>query len=192
MAVFFLKVMWITKLEFGEENYEATARKGNTRTDKIMDRRMTVVVAFWILFLTIKVWLVNTKMLISILYPLLVLSLILVQGSIYWWILLRGLSIPQFAVKNTGKIYRILKMADVVLLCLGIPIIIINYSNIFVMILAIFIWLFSVIEWINYYKIRLSYSYNPMILLRHIKNGKLKKSRLAKEIDCVSRKREKH
>ncbi|RKJ62532.1 hypothetical protein D7Y06_17110 [Roseburia sp. 1XD42-69] len=42
---------------------------------------------------------------------------------------------------------------------------------------------FALIEWINYYKIRLSYSYNPTILLRHVKNGTLKKSRLAREIE---------
>ena len=51
-----------------------------------------------------------------------------------------------------------------------------------VMISAIFILAFAVIEWINYYKIRLSYSYNPLVLLKHIKNGKMSKSRLAKEI----------
>ena len=51
-----------------------------------------------------------------------------------------------------------------------------------VMISAIFILAFAVIEWINYYKIRLSYSYNPLVLLKCIKNGKLSKSRLAKEI----------
>ena len=51
-----------------------------------------------------------------------------------------------------------------------------------VMISVIFILAFAVIEWINYYKIRLSYSYNPLVLLKHIKNGKLSKSRLAREI----------
>ena len=51
-----------------------------------------------------------------------------------------------------------------------------------VMISAIFILAFAVIEWINYYKIRLSYSYNPLVLLRRIKNRKLSKSRLAREI----------
>ena len=89
---------------------------------------------------------------------------------------------PQFAIINTRKIYGILKIVDVILLCLGIPIIILNYVNVTVMISAIFILAFALIEWINYYKIRLSYSYNPLVLLRLIKNGKLSKSRLAKEI----------
>ena len=80
------------------------------------------------------------------------------------------------------KIYSILKIVDLILLCLGIPIIILNYINVTVMISAIFILAFAAIEWINYYKIRLSYSYNPLVLLRRIKNRKLSKSRLAREI----------
>ena len=140
------------------------------------------VISFWICFYIFKKWLINTKMLISVIYPLAVLSFILIQGSIYWLILLRRLSMPQFAITNTRKIYSILKIVDFLLLCLGIPIIILNYVNVTVMISAIFILAFALIEWINYYKIRLSYSYNPLVLLKHIKNEKLSKSRLAKEI----------
>ena len=121
-------------------------------------------------------------MLISVIYPLAVLSFILIQGSIYWLILLKRLSTPQFAITNTRKIYSILKIVDFLLLCLGILIIILNYVNVTVMISAIFILAFALIEWINYYKIRLSYSYNPLVLLRRIKNGKLSKSRIAREI----------
>nr|WP_315100756.1 hypothetical protein [uncultured Catonella sp.] len=143
---------------------------------------LVAVISFWICFFIFKKWLINTKMLISVIYPLTVLSFILIQGSIYWLILLKRLSMPQFTITNTKKIYSILKIVDFLLLCLGIPIIILNYVNVTVMISAIFILAFAVIEWINYYKIRLSYSYNPLVLLKHIKNGKLSKSRLAKEI----------
>ena len=149
---------------------------------KLWTGELVAVISFWICFFIFKKWLINTKMLISVIYPLAVLSFILIQGSIYWLILLKRLSTPQFAITNTRKIYSILKIVDVILLCLGIPIIILNYVNVTVMISAIFILAFAVIEWINYYKIRLSYSYNPLILLKHIKNGKLSKSRLAKEI----------
>ena len=89
---------------------------------------------------------------------------------------------PQFAITNTKKVYSVLKIVDFLLLCVGIPIIILNYVNITVMISAIFILAFALIEWINYYKIRLSYSYNPLVLLKRIKNGKMSKSRLAREI----------
>ena len=149
---------------------------------KLWTGELVAVISFWICFYIFKKWLINTKMLISVIYPLAVLSFILIQGSIYWLILLRRLSMPQFAITNTRKIYSILKIVDLILLCVGIPIIILNYVNVTVMISAIFILAFAAIEWINYYKIRLSYSYNPLVLLRHIKNRKLSKSRLAREI----------
>ena len=149
---------------------------------KLWTGELVAVISFWICFYIFKKWLINTKMLISVIYPLAVLSFILIQGSIYWLILLRRLSMPQFAITNTRKIYSILKIVDLILLCVGIPIIILNYVNVTVMISAIFILAFAAIEWINYYKIRLSYSYNPLVLLRRIKNGKLSKSRIAREI----------
>ena len=149
---------------------------------KLWTGELVAVISFWICFFIFKKWFINTKMLISVIYPLTVLSLILIQGSIYWLILLRRLSTPQFAITNTRKVYSILKIVDLILLCVGIPIIILNYVNVTVMISSIFILAFAVIEWINYYKIRLSYSYNPLVLLKHIKNGKLSKSRLAREI----------
>lgn len=144
---------------------------------------LAAVVSFWLCFFTIKVWLVDKKMMILILYPLLVLSFILVQGSVYWFILLRRMSTPKFLSAYVANIYRILKIIDAILLCIGIPIILLNYSNIAVTTLSVFIWLFSIIEWINYYVVRLSYSYNPTVLLRHLKNKTLKKSRIAREVD---------
>ena len=149
---------------------------------KLWTGELVAVISFWICFYIFKKWLINTKMLISVIYPLAVLSFILIQGSIYWLILLKRLSTPQFAITNTRKVYSILKIVDFLLLCVGIPIIILNYVNITVMISAIFILAFAAIEWINYYKIRLSYSCNPLVLLRRIKNRKLSKSRLAREI----------
>ena len=149
---------------------------------KLWTGEFVAVISFWICFYIFKKWLINTKMLISVIYPLTVLSFILIQGLIYWLILLKRLSTPKFAITNTKKIYSILKIVDFLLLCVGIPIVILNYVNVTVMISAIFIMAFALIEWINYYKIRLSYSYNPLVLLKHIKNGKLSKSRLAKEI----------
>ena len=50
-------------------------------------------------------------------------------------------------------------------------------------ILSIAVWIFAAIEWINYYKSQLSYSLNPIVLLKYTLQGKLRKSRIAKEID---------
>ena len=122
-------------------------------------------------------------MMLQIMYPLMVLSFILIQGSIYGFVLFKRMSNPKFLSTNVVIIYRIFKIIDVILLCIGILVIVLNYSNIAVTILSVFILLFSIIEWINYYIVRLSYSYNPNVLIGHLKNKTLKKSRIAREID---------
>lgn len=144
---------------------------------------LAAVISFWFCFFMYKKWLVDPKMMIQIMYPLLVVSFILIQGSVYWFVLLRRMSNSKFLLEYIVKIYRIFKIIDIILLCIGILIIVLNYSNIAVTILSVFIWLFSIIEWINYYVVRLSYSYNPNVLIGHFKNKTLKKSRIAREID---------
>ena len=105
------------------------------------------------------------------------------QGSIYWFILLKRMSDPLFLIKYTGNTYKILKVMDAVLLCIGVPILLLNGSNLIVTAVSVFLLLFSVIEWINYYIVRLSYNYNPTVFIQHLKNKTLKKSRIAREID---------
>ena len=51
------------------------------------------------------------------------------------------------------------------------------------MIISFAIWIFAVIEWVNYYKLQLSYSLNPVVLLKYIIQRKLRKSKIANEID---------
>ncbi len=149
---------------------------------KLWTGELAAVISFWVCFFVIKKWLIGTLALLSVICPLCILSFILIQGSVYWWILLKRLTMPDFAKGRVGNIYRFLKVIDVFLLCLGLVAIPI-YNNIATVLIGIPIWMFALIEWINYYKIRLSYSYNPTILLRHVKNGTLKKSRLAREIE---------
>lgn len=64
-----------------------------------------------------------------------------------------------------------LKRLDVILLFMGILVILLNYSAFHIMIISFAIWIFAVIEWINYYKFRLSYSLNPCktLLFEHEK-----------------------
>lgn len=45
------------------------------------------------------------------------------------------------------------------------------------------IWLIALIEWINYFHWQLSYSLNPLVLLSKVVKRKLRKSKIAKEID---------
>ena len=61
---------------------------------------LAAVLSFWLCFFLLKNRLGDWNGLISILYPLSLLTFILLQGSIYWAILIRRLSKPQF---GSGK-----------------------------------------------------------------------------------------
>ena len=144
---------------------------------------LVALAVFWFNFLLFKKYLVRPQALISIAYPLLLVSLILLQGSLYWWILIKRLSKPNFAIKQTGPIYGLLRQVDLILLALGILIILIEFSSWPVSLIAVAIWLFALIEWINYFHWQLSYSLNPLVLLSKVAKRKLRKSKIAKEID---------
>ena len=144
---------------------------------------LVALAVFWLNFLLFKKYLVRPQALISIVYPLLLVSLILLQGSLYWWILIKRLSKPNFAIKQTGPIYNLLRQVDLILLALGMPIILIEFSSWPVSLIAVVLWLFALIEWINYFHLQLSYSLNPLVLLNKVSKRKLRKSKIAKEID---------
>ncbi|EJP19814.1 hypothetical protein HMPREF1142_0333 [Peptostreptococcaceae bacterium AS15] len=144
---------------------------------------LVAVVIFWINFFLFKKFLIDTKALISISAPLFILSFILVQGSIFWCILIKRLSNPSFAVGLTGKIYNKLKLLNLILLFVVFLLIVLNYSAFSIMLISLAIWIFAVIEWVNYYKLQLSYSINPTVLLRYVLQKKLKKSKIAEEIE---------
>ena len=144
---------------------------------------LSAAAVFWMNFFILKKRIVTVKSLIAVSFSLFVLSFILIQGSIFWWILIKRISKPGFAAKYTGKIYNKLKILDVILLCMGVLVIILNYSTFFTMIVSFAIWIFAVIEWVNYYKLQLSYSLNPVVLLKYILQRKLRKSKIANEID---------
>jgi len=143
---------------------------------------LSAILSFWFCFFLLKNRLGNWNGLIPILYPLSLLTFILLQGSIYWAILIRRLSKPQFGSGNVPKIYGGLRILDLVLVIAGFPFIVWNTQSVQVVILAALIQLFALIEWVNYFLLRLSYSLNPLVLWRRITKGKLEKSRIAKEL----------
>ena len=142
----------------------------------------TAVLSIWICFFLLKNRLGDVNSLVTILYPLSLLTFILLQGSIYWAILIRRLSKPQFGSENVPKLYGVLRILDLVLLISGFPFIVWNAQSVLVTILATLIQLFALIEWVNYFLLRLSYSLNPLVLWKRITKGKLEKSRIAKEL----------
>jgi len=100
-------------------------------------------------------------------------------------ILIKRISNPGFAEKYMGKIYKILKKLDFILLATGIFVILLNHGEFFAFIISFSIWMFALIEWVNYFLLQLSYSLNPAVLWRYIRNRKLKKSKIAKEIEKI-------
>ena len=142
----------------------------------------TAVLSIWFCFFLLKNRLGDVNSLVTILYPLSLLTFILLQGSIYWAILIRRLSNPQFGSGTVPKLYGCFRILDLVLLISGFPFIVWNMQSVHVGILATLIQLFALIEWINYYLLRLSYSLNPLVLWKRITKRKLEKSRIAKEL----------
>lgn len=119
----------------------------------------------------------------SFFFTLFVLSFILVQGSVYWLILVKRISDPDFGKVCVRIIYRIFRIVDLVLIFLGIPVILLFHTSVPATVLAVFLLLFALVEWINYFEWRLSYSYNPAVVIRYTLQRKLKRSKIAKEIE---------
>ena len=144
---------------------------------------LAAILSFWLCFFLLKNRLGDWKGLVTILYPLSLLTFILLQGSIYWAILIIRLSKPQFGSGSVPKLYGGFRILDLVLFISGFPFIVWNTQSFQVAILAMLIQLFALIEWINYFLVRLSYSLNPLVLWKRITKGKLEKSRIAKELE---------
>ena len=146
---------------------------------------LVAVLVFWLNFFLLKKWIFTTEGFISISFSLFLLTFILIQGSVFWWILIKRISNPGFAEKYTGKIYKILKKLDFILLATGIFVILLNHGEFAILFISLGIWMFALIEWVNYYLLQLSYSLNLAVLWRYIRNRKLKKSKIAKEIEKI-------
>lgn len=144
---------------------------------------IAAVVVFLLCYFQLPKLSIGSYLMKSTAYPLFTLSLILVQGAFYWWILYKRLTTVNTFTEKVGQIYRILKLVDIALLCLGIPVMVLTHSYWFSTIIGVVILLFAIVEWVNYYVLRLSYSLNPFALFKKIKNRTLVKSKLAKEIE---------
>lgn len=117
---------------------------------------------------------------LPVFYPLLVLCFILLQGASYWFICLQRIKGKN--IKNIGRVFYILKYFNLALIAVSVPVILMsNYDNIFHTIIGLFLLLFAIAEWVNYFIVRLSYR-NPKILIDLIRHNKLRRSKLAKEI----------
>jgi len=144
---------------------------------KLSTGELASIFAFWLCYFV--AFKENT---IQVIYPLTVLSFILLQGSIYWFICLIRLTKEHITFKSAGRYYLILKYINVLLILGYIPVLIVCQSVSFKYYFwGVFLIMFALIEFINYFIVRLSYP-NPSILISRIKTKSLRKSKLAKEI----------
>ena len=125
-------------------------------------------------------------------YPLLIFSIIVIEGSFYWRNKLRMVRRKK-ALSNfeIGRIYSKLRWINVILLIAYLPVIIIaalTKEDLSGIIVGILLYFCAIIEQINYFYIRLSYeTVNGRLLviepLKRLITGTGKRSQLRKDID---------
>ena len=116
---------------------------------KLSTGELASVFAFWFCYF---IWFKEHT--VQVIYSLTVLCLVLLQGSVYWFICLKRLTNKNITFNSTGKYYF----------------------------WGVFLILFAIIKFINYFLVRLSYT-NIGLLISQIKTRSLRKSKLAKEIE---------
>lgn len=122
--------------------------------------------------------------------PLFVLSLILIEGSFYWFnCLMRAEKKKSLSTRRIAQIYQVLKVVNYVFIMLCIPVFFFaRNGNKMVTALGILIWLFSIIELVNYFYYRLSYytksgwGLQVIMPLKRLLSGRAVKSQIAKDI----------
>ncbi|MBC5580582.1 hypothetical protein H8S23_03600 [Anaerofilum sp. BX8] len=126
-------------------------------------------------------------------YPLLVFSIIVIEGSFYWRNKLKKVKRKK-SLSNIqiGRIYHKLRWINVILLTAYLPAIIITAlvkENLSGIVVGTLFYLMAVIEQINYFHIRLSYeTVNGALLvvepLKQLLTGTGRRSALRKDIDA--------
>ena len=125
-------------------------------------------------------------------YPLLIFSVIVIEGSFYWRNKLRMVR-RKAALSNfeIGRIYSKLRWVNVILLAAYLPMLMIavlGKENVSAITIGILLYFMAFIEQINYFHIRLSYeTVNGGLLviepLKKLFTGTGKRSQLRKDID---------
>lgn len=134
-------------------------------------------ISFLILyFIWIKVF--ELPFTLVVFYPILCCSIILLQGGIFWGISLWRINGHIVDMQLVAKVYRLLRFIDgCVLLSYLVPLFLSNIKG-KSLIFGMAVYLFSILEYINYYYVRLSYPL-PELIKRLLKFD-FSKSRIAK------------
>jgi hypothetical protein len=135
------------------------------------------------------IWIKEFKLPFSLVvfYPILCCSFILIQGSIFWGISLWKINGHIVDMQLIAKVYRLLRWIDggVILLYL-VPLFLSDIGR-KSLIFCLAVYLFSMIEYINYYYIRLSYPLPEF--MKRLFTFEFSKSRIAKLINTSSKSR---
>ena len=119
---------------------------------------------------------------IVVIYPLGLLCFILLQGSVYWWISLQRLTGGK-KYRKLGSVYRGLKWTNNLLLAGYFFVVVLSpLEDLIYYVLSGFLFLFSIVEFINYYYWRLSYK-GAFTVIKQITSHSLRKSKIALEIE---------
>ncbi|MGM0216800.1 hypothetical protein [Enterococcus sp. AZ109] len=108
-------------------------------------------------------------------YPVLLLCIVLLEGSLYWFNLLnRTQRKKALSKKQIGSIFTKVKIVTLILYALYVPIFLLNVSqtNLLACIVAVCIYLFALIEYVNYFHVRLSFytkDYQGLLVARPLR-----------------------
>ncbi len=132
-------------------------------------------------FLLYFAWLLilETEFSLIVFYPLAFCGFVLLQGAAYWKICLLRLERKATKDNSTRKIYQTLRYINLFLGILYIPIMFIFKEDGKDLVIGVAFYIFSILEYINYYFVRLSYP--PRIFFNRIRKLNFAKSQIAKE-----------
>jgi len=140
----------------------------------------------WILYIQLFEWSVPYLTSYSSLYAFLLLEFILIQGSYYWYLKLKQVQQNDYTALPNGQLRTFMnfKRLNSWLILIGLFILIYQFiSKPIELYWFVFLFLFAVVEHVNYYYVRLSYQTIDEIK-GLIRQEGFRKSRLAKELDA--------
>lgn len=154
---------------------------------------LNAVVLFWMVYILKFLWKIDSesgKLIICSLYPLLSLTIILLQGSFYWYNCLKRVQKKGYISRvSIGKIYHKLKWFNWIFIIAYIPVFILKSSDIetSVIIGSVLLYAFAILEQFNYFHVRLSYEskvfgFQIKKPIKQIITGTTRKSQIAKDI----------
>lgn len=162
-------------------------RKLTKKLFSLFSGELTAAIIFalvWLMFLNTHDWMNPYLSSIAPLFAFLFLEFLLIQGSYYWFLKWRQAKRRDFSIlpKYQLKLFFRLKYVNLFLLGVGFVFVIyelIRYPKEFYW--FFFLYIFALVEYINYYHVRLSYQ-SLEEMKEFMRHKKFRKSKLAAEL----------